>query len=169
MEEDEFGIEEHDEFLGMPTTRNRALFYDYDGEPIIGGMEAEALRFGELVSSDGKFLAQTTVKYRREWYRVSTIWTGIDHSHGLGMFPVIWETMIFPRNKNGRLWQVRYASKRGAYKGHREAVRKLKGGQIYMYARKRKHRLFWKTLFRPNSPQGAKTQRLTNYKYLRRR
>lgn len=56
------------------------------------------------------------------WCWVSTVFLMVDHSHGLGGPPVLFETMIF----NGPFdqWQDRYCTWDEAVAGHRRAVRK---------------------------------------------
>lgn len=147
------------------------LHRDMDGEPILGDPVLATLLWGYLMDSPERQLAKTHLRYRRRWYYVSTIWTGFDYGFGSTMFPVMWETMIFPKSKKGDedLWQDRYASIPSAYKGHRKAVQRLRSGDIDMYARSRKHKLLWKALFRPHALRGHKSRKLSYYKYRRRR
>jgi len=50
---------------------------------------------------------------------VSTVFLGIDHSHGRGE-PLLYETMIFGGRRDG--YQNRYTTREQALKGHAEAV-----------------------------------------------
>jgi hypothetical protein len=56
---------------------------------------------------------------------VSTIFLGMDHGFGYSERPVLWETMIFPLDKDQE-YQWRYTSKRSAVIGHEEAVKLAK-------------------------------------------
>jgi len=53
--------------------------------------------------------------------RVSTVFLGIDHGFGIGK-PVLWETMIFPKDSLRELYQDRYTSHDDAVKGHEAAI-----------------------------------------------
>lgn len=50
---------------------------------------------------------------------ISTVFLVLDHSHGQGDDPVLWETMIFGGPTEG---QDRYTSREAALNGHKQAV-----------------------------------------------
>ncbi len=52
---------------------------------------------------------------------VSTVFLGMDHSFGLGLEPILWETMVFGGQHDGEFW--RYSSRGEALAGHWRAVR----------------------------------------------
>jgi len=58
---------------------------------------------------------------------ISTIFLGLDYSHGHGM-PQLYETMIFGGENDGI--QVRYATRENALKGHAEAVKIITGSVV---------------------------------------
>lgn len=95
------------------------LFYDRGGVPI--SMEEWSSLLG-------------TELYRRvAWteigpYVVSTVWLGLDHSHGSGP-PMIFESMVFTASewneRYGRLLDIdvmRYSTEEEAHRGHDELV-----------------------------------------------
>lgn len=69
-----------------------------------------------------RFVALTQINE----YRVSTIFMGIDHSHGAGGLPVLFETLVF---KSAHSWDEidgrRYHFWSEAEKGHAEIVAEL--------------------------------------------
>lgn len=54
---------------------------------------------------------------------VSTIFLGLDHSHGDDGPPVLWETMVRGGSRHG--YQQRYTSREDALIGHAEVLRML--------------------------------------------
>lgn len=57
-------------------------------------------------------------------YRVSTVWTGIDMRLGSNdeAPPVIFETMVFPKDDWSEVYQERYSTLEQAQEGHKRAV-----------------------------------------------
>lgn len=58
--------------------------------------------------------------------RVSTVWTGMDWSFGLGQ-PLYWETMVFGGEYSRAQWQ--YGSREAALDDHERIVRALRAGE----------------------------------------
>lgn len=94
-------------------------YYDRQGKPI--SME-EWSRF--LNDPSYQRVAQTTGSGRF----VSTVWLGLDHRHGGGGPPLIFETMVFPIDKNGdveyhELDAERYSTEEEALAGHEKMAK----------------------------------------------
>jgi hypothetical protein len=89
----------------------RPIYYDRAGHPI----SAEA--WGELHADLGYIIvAKTPIGDDAE---VSTVWTGLDLGLREGP-PLIFETMIFGGDHDGRQW--RYPNEVAALAGHDQAV-----------------------------------------------
>lgn len=58
---------------------------------------------------------------------VSTVFLGMDYNFLGDGPPILWETMVFNKDRDSDL-QQRYASKDEALRGHMEIVKKLKEG-----------------------------------------
>lgn len=96
--------------------------YGRDGKPI---HDLEAIAED---ANDPKYwvIARTTLP---DGKFVSTIWLGLDHNAGEGP-PLIFETMVFPSEKNPRdLNMQRYATIEEARAGHEAMVKKWGGGE----------------------------------------
>ncbi len=59
--------------------------------------------------------------------RISTVWLGLDHSHGSSPQPLIFETMVFGGDKD--LFQMRWSTLHGAIKGHEQFVKAIEAGE----------------------------------------
>lgn len=92
-----------------------SIFYDRQGKPITPE-EWHAL------FADKSYQKVRQTKATDE-VTVSTVWLGIDHSHG-GEVPVIFETMICGGKREGE--QFRYATEEAALADHDRIVRELK-------------------------------------------
>lgn len=102
--------------------------YDKEGKP---------LKFSEwsrlLNDMDYKIVANSKVG---RW-RVSTVWLGLDHGHGLTDKPLIFETMIYktvgrrrkPEGLKWRNFQCRYSTLKEAQKGHEATIHLEKKGE----------------------------------------
>ena len=62
-----------------------------------------------------------------ESVRVSTVFLGIDHNHGMYGPPVLWETMIFRKGEGCEQW--RHVSRASAKAMHEMIVAALKDGK----------------------------------------
>lgn len=91
---------------------SRSLYYDREGKPI-----DDLVEWGRLLG-DLKYRVVEAVE--SDGVRVSTVWLGIDHSHGEGP-PLIFETMIFGGPHDG--YQERYSTEAEARAGHAEALK----------------------------------------------
>jgi len=91
-------------------------WYDRQGRPIDVNQAAELGK-----NWDYKVLQRTTLPGGR-W--VSTVWLGLDHRYGEGGKPLIFETMVFPKDSMGEEDCEQYATEIEAYLGHRRMVRK---------------------------------------------
>lgn len=109
----------------------RSLVYDRKGRPI------SMREWGRRLEDDSWKAVKRSKQVRQDFvgrYRVSTVWLGLDHSHGLGGPPLIFETMVFERRRARGIFglyhpdvfdiQWRYATEEEALRGH-YAVRKL--------------------------------------------
>jgi hypothetical protein len=56
-------------------------------------------------------------------YRISTVWLGLDHSFGSGP-PLLFETMVFPKDSLSDLDCERYTTEEEARLGHELMVQK---------------------------------------------
>ena len=69
-------------------------------------------------------VAETTLE-NGNW--VSTVWLGLDHNFGMQGPPLIFETMVFPKEGEwGELDCRRYSTEEEALAGHEEMVEKWK-------------------------------------------
>jgi hypothetical protein len=94
-------------------------FYDRAGNPL--SLMEWCEMFEARTTGDTYHLVALSTGYG---YRVSTVWTGIDYSFGVGP-PLYYETMIF--NEDGPAgYQVRHGSEEEAIAGHKEAVKYLR-------------------------------------------
>lgn len=65
-------------------------------------------------------------------YEVSTVFLGLDHQHGEGETPILWETMIFGEGPvpwasgDDNEYQERYTSAEDARAGHEQTVQRLR-------------------------------------------
>jgi hypothetical protein len=94
-------------------------YYDIHGRPITLSQWAHAMeRY--------RHVGESVLRVRGRWFRVSTVWLGLDHSF-FGGPPLIFETMIFegPFGKTD-LGMWRYSTIPEAQRGHVHAVRWLK-------------------------------------------
>jgi len=91
------------------------MYYNKQGEKIT------TEEWGKLLKSkEYKILKQEYIKNDR---LVSTVWLGSDHQFGEGE-PLIFETMVFPKEDWGELDVRRYTTEEEAIKGHKEMVEK---------------------------------------------
>ena len=93
----------------------RSLYYDREGKPI--DADEWTRRFAQTESLEYRVVQLDEF----DDVRVSTVWLGIDHSHGEGP-PLIFETMIFGGPHDG--YQARYSTEAEARAGHAVAVRR---------------------------------------------
>ena len=66
------------------------------------------------------------IKYEtlQDGKRVSTVWLGLDFKYREEGLPLIFETMVFPKNDYTDLDAERYSTKEEAIAGHKEMVEK---------------------------------------------
>ncbi len=64
--------------------------------------------------------------------RVSTVFLGLDHQYGDGP-PLLFETMVFPKDSYSDLYCERYSTYDEAEAGHAKAVQGLKDGTLELY------------------------------------
>jgi len=96
-------------------------YYNMDGKPI------DMMEWAAMYERNNRHVGDTCVKFRGHTYRVSTVLLGLDHSF-MGGPPLIFETMVFEDGDMGGLdYMRRYSTKEQARKGHREAVRWVRG------------------------------------------
>ena len=97
-------------------------YYNMDGKPI------DMLEWAAMYERNNRHVGDTEVRFRGHVYRVSTVLLGLDHSFMRGGPPLIFETMVFEDGDMGGLdYMRRYSTKEQARRGHREAVRWLRG------------------------------------------
>lgn len=94
------------------------MYYGLDGQPC---SEEEGLT---LIGS--QMLRRVALTNVGEWM-ISTVFLVIDHSHGMGERPVLWETMSFdPAGEPVDCW--RYSSREEAQRGHNAMVAEVRAG-----------------------------------------
>lgn len=73
-----------------------------------------------------RHIGNSVLRIRGNWYRVSTVWLGLNHNWNPSGPPLIYETMIFeePGRSDVAMW--RYSTGEQAIRGHMRAVRWLK-------------------------------------------
>ena len=90
-------------------------YFDPDGNPIT--ME-EWVTYGK----EHKIVAKDVIGY----YRVSTVWLGLNHAYSADDPPLIFETMIFPQTAEGTDFNEeyceRYSTREEALRGHERAI-----------------------------------------------
>ena len=94
-------------------------WYILKGEEIVPSDIVEYSKWCEKNDMD-RIIAKTNV----DDACVSTVFLGLDHSHGLDGAPILFETMIFGGKHDQLQW--RYASLEEAKLGHEALVNKLK-------------------------------------------
>lgn len=112
---------------------NPPLWYDRQGQPI--SVEDAAPLLAMLSYKRVAFTEVTSASDPGIKYRVSTVWLGLDHSHGDGP-PLIFETMVFADEPDPERYQGafnpdpawmdmlcrRYTNELDAQLGHEETV-----------------------------------------------
>jgi len=93
------------------------IILDDDGEP----RPADLLEWVRWFETADRTVIQTTVGD----VLISTVFLGLDHRLGAAGLPVLWETMIFGGDHDGR--QTRYTSRLEALIGHATAVALVEG------------------------------------------
>lgn len=80
-------------------------------------------------------IANTNIKDGEETINISTVFLTINHAWGPNEEPVLFETMVFGGAHDQ--WQDRYTTHAEAKKGHRAAIRMVRGGMTskIMYSR----------------------------------
>ncbi len=102
----------------------RTKYYDINTNPLEDHTEWAIYR-ESLVEKKQEIIGQDTVGD----YVVSTVYVGLD----MGMFtmePLIFETMVFGKDKPWDMWQKRYAFKRDAEYWHKMIVYALQNGRM---------------------------------------
>lgn len=104
-------------------------FYDRRGE------EIDQVEWTGLIGDmDYKRVGSTLVHNR---FRVSTVWLGLDHSHGFSVLPLIFETCVFDlhdmivtsvMSMPTSTVVARYPTFDAAQRGHRRIVKELRKG-----------------------------------------
>lgn len=114
--------------------REGITFYDRRGEPI-----DQVEWVGLIGDMEYKRVGSTLVHNR---YRVSTVWLGLDHSHGFSVLPLIFETCIFDLHDMIEVSVIghhvlpnsnvvaRYPTFDAAKRGHRKTVKLLREGVV---------------------------------------
>lgn len=99
------------------------LYYKRDGTPYPEGNEGLAQLENDLWNDNYKVVKRTNLPGGK-W--ISTVWLGIDHNHGRGR-PLIFESMVFPRDGFNSLDMDRYSTEAEALAGHKKLVKKWGG------------------------------------------
>lgn len=86
---------------------------------------SDLARFGQWFETADRKVAYTVVGD----VRVSTVFLGMDHQFGEGE-PLLFETMVFPKNNWNDLYCARCSTWEQAEAQHAEAVMKVKDGEI---------------------------------------
>lgn len=100
--------------------------YDPWGRPIPGDERAQSRMAFHIYKPDPRFRWHASLWWRDIPVEVSTVYLGIDHSHGHYPMPIIFETMIFAglSSLDEACW--RYATPAAAAAGHARVVEALK-------------------------------------------
>jgi hypothetical protein len=105
--------------------RNFNYILNEDGKPI---PEPDILKWAEWMGREGnKRIAQTEIN----GFWISTIFLGIDHSFIGGVFPILFETLVF--TKEGKALEEtmqRYSSKTDAIEGHKKVENQMRKQSI---------------------------------------
>lgn len=101
---------------------DRPMYYDMDGKPILGDPNDPqdyrgTLTWARMYEGTERHIGDDTVN----GIRISTVYLGLDHRFGEGP-PLIFETMLFGGEEALDQWQMRYATKEEALRGHNAAV-----------------------------------------------
>lgn len=94
---------------------DRSMYYDREGKPI--SMYEWAEKFND---QSYKRIGYTELPWGG---RVSTVWLGLDHGFG-EVGPLIFETMVFPKDSFSELDCQRYSTEDQARAGHDAMVEK---------------------------------------------
>ena len=106
----------------LPPGYHMQYIFDEQDRPI----PTEDMRLAHTLFCDAKKrrVALTNIRFRGIGVEISTVFTVYNYDHSFSQFPVLWETMIFSRNKKSiDLWQQRYREREDAVEGHREMVK----------------------------------------------
>jgi hypothetical protein len=110
------------EEMRLDPDRYGPRYYDIHGRPI-------SLMQWSHAMAQYRHVGESVLRIRGRWFRVSTVWLGLDHSF-FGGRPLIFETMIFTEGGMGYpgsdMYQVRYSTITEAQRGHMRAVRWVK-------------------------------------------
>ena len=103
------------------------MYYDRDGKKIVGSDRlAATLKWGQLFENmEYKIVKQDTVGA----FWVSTVWLGLEHGFDEELKPLIFETMVFKKRKDGSIDYTeidveRYSTEKDALEGHERYVKK---------------------------------------------
>lgn len=72
----------------------------------------------EVITPDGR------------WFRVSTVWLGLDHGMGMSELPMIFESMVFGPDTSAEEYMTRYATLAQAEAGHAGICHVLATGRL---------------------------------------
>jgi hypothetical protein len=61
-------------------------------------------------------------------YRISTVWLGIDHNFYNELYPLLFETMVFPKDSYADIYMQRYSTWNEAVESHKKTVEWVKNG-----------------------------------------
>lgn len=103
----------------------RNLYYKRNGEPYEGTLKEQAIQFEKDYRKGFYRRIKESILKNETW--ISTVWLGINHNHLPYGKPLIFETMVFP--KEGTFTELdsnRYSTEEEAIKGHKRMVNKWK-------------------------------------------
>ena len=103
-----------DDLVGLPGR----YILNADGQPVPCRSLMEWGRWMSNKGANGGILEQTAVG--EHW--ISTVFLGLDHSFGSEGPPVLWETMVFDKDRRNGGDERRYTSREAALQGHHDMV-----------------------------------------------
>jgi hypothetical protein len=94
------------------------------------GMPVSTERWIDLFEHTERHVGETFIKREIGWFRVSTIWLGLDHNWlGVGP-PIIFESMVFDIEGEQAGPMFRYSSLKAALWGHKSLVKILRRSKL---------------------------------------
>lgn len=81
------------------------------------------LKWGSFFGHQNRTVSRKKIGKGKNRVVISTVFLGIDHSHGFSKYPILFETMVFGGLNN--LYQQRYRTWNEAARGHRKICKMI--------------------------------------------
>ena len=104
-----------------PKTGKKYHYFDRQGKGTDDCLEWAKMFEDKIKDGSDYRIVKQEYTWMRFW--VSTVWIGLDHPFWENQPPLIFETMVFSRNKSD-LDMERYTTEKQAINGHRKMVKK---------------------------------------------